>query len=235
MSKVAFVGRNVALQSLAMASSDLPSLAYGATTNVPLVSVSGKTAMSPYVEEYNRLKAELKSNHKTFAERQRAICMELLNRVEMSASPDSPEFGLSAVAAHDTTSIAAAVPSAAAPAPSLDYASIVETLSKEDITKMPPAAAKVILEYIQGMIKRGEINISTIAPEERVMYEQLVKRAAKASAPAREQRQTIVPERASVLAGRGGGRRTRKLRGAARHATRKQRGYKRGSSRRQRN
>ena len=235
MSKVAFVGRNVALQSLAMASSDLPSLAYGATTNVPLVSVSGKTAMSPYVEEYNRLKAELKSNHKTFAERQRAICMELLNRVEMSASPDSPEFGLSAVAAHDTTSIAAAVPSAAAPAPTLDYASIVETLSKEDITKMPPAGAKVILEYIQGMIKRGEINISTIAPEERVMYEQLVKRAAKASAPAREQRQTIVPERASVLAGRGGGRRTRKLRGAARHATRKQRGYKRGSSRRQRN
>jgi hypothetical protein len=237
MSKVAFVGRNVALQSLSMASSDLPSLAYGATTNIPLVTVAGKTATSPYVEEYTRLKAELKSNHTTFAARQRALCMELLNRVEMSASPDSPEFGLAATAPVSVPPVS--VPLAAAPAASLDYESIVKTLKNEDITKMPPASAKVILEYIQGMIKRGEIDVSTIAPEERVMYEQLVKRVgAQPAASARVRAQPIIPERAT-LAARGGGRRTRKLRSAARHATRKQRGYKRcstrGGSRKQRN
>ena len=246
MSKVAFVGRNVALQSLSKASSDMPSLAYGATTNVPLISAEGQTYTSPYSEEYNRLKVELKRDHAKFADRQRVLCLELLNRVEMSASPDSPEFGQTAAAAvaqpgESAAPVAEKAPLAVSPAPSLDYATIVKTLKNQDITKMPPASAKVVLNYIQEMIARGEINTSTIAYDEQVMYNQLVKRAAKATLHdvpgSKNGTRGITIEREAGLAG---GRRSRKIRGGARHMTRKQRGYKkqRGStrgSRRQRN
>jgi hypothetical protein len=250
MRNVAFVGRNMALQSLSMASSDLPSLAYGATTNVPLVvsqkTVDGETHMSPYAEEYARLKAELKSNHKTFAERQRALCMELMTRIEMSASPDSPEFGQTAVAA------TVAQPDAAAPAAVTvsSYNALVNEISQKGVQKISDREVKAYIEKIKGMISSGEIDPTTITPEARALYEQLEQRekarvaklmiavGSKNVNPLGTRGFAPLPE---GIAARGGGRRTRKIRGGARGRgiTRKQRGYKRcstrGGSRKQRN
>jgi len=238
MSNVAFVGRNVALQSLAMATSELPSLAYDATTTVPLViaqkTADGQTYMSPYTEEYVRLKAEMKGG-KTFAERQRALCLELLNRVEMSASPDSPEFGQTAVAA-----------SVIVPAVS-SYNALVNEISQKGVQKISDRDVKAYLEKIKEMISSGEIDPGAITPEGRALYAQLEQREkarvaklmiAVGSKNVNPYGTAGITSASEGIAARGGGRRTRKRRGGARHVTRKQRGYKRGStrgSRKQRN
>lgn len=98
MSRVACIGRNVALQSLDFSTHENKSLAFGATTTVPLVTMVGEKAGGHVAEEYNKLVVQSKQYTK-FSERKSWLCTQLLQRITMSASPDSPLFGQQLAAA----------------------------------------------------------------------------------------------------------------------------------------